>query len=293
MIIVSIGGGLGNQMFEYAFYEMLKQKYPQVQVKLDIMHTWGHAHNGYELERIFGCKGEDCTTKELLKLSDFYPKDGKLYKLGELFFKVRRKVLGERKSCIKQEDFTEFDDKFYHLNPEQSYYLWGVFSNCHYWSGQEQHIRQVFTFPEITEEHNKVWMEKIKQTNSVSMHIRHGDYVSWGIKILGEDYYRTAMNLLEEKVGDCQFYVFTDDPEYVRNTYGDKKNLVVVEGNSGANSYRDMQLMSCCKHNIVANSTFSFWGAFLNDNPDKIVIASKEPYTGCKEPFACDDWMLI
>lgn len=293
MIIVSIGGGLGNQMFEYAFYEMLKVKYPHTQIKLDIMHTWGYAHNGYELERIFGCKGEDCTTEELKKLSDFYPKDGAHYKLGDFLFKVRRKLWGEKKTCIKQKDFTEYDDKFYHLDSEHSYYLWGVFSNCHYWTGRESYIRQVFTFPEITEEQNKVWKQKIQETNSVSIHIRHGDYVSWGVKILSEEYYRTAMRIMEEKIDNCHFFVFTDDPEYVRATYADKENLVVVEGNSGTNSYRDMQLMSYCKHNIIANSTFSFWGAFLNDNPDKIVIASKEPYTGCSVPFACDDWMLL
>lgn len=293
MIIVSIGGGLGNQMFEYAFYEMLKLKYPDTQIKLDIMHTWGYAHNGYELKRIFGCEGEDCTLDELRKLSDFYPKDGACYRLGEFLFKVRRKLLGDKKTCIKQQDFTVYDEKFYHLNPKDSYYFWGVFANYHYWSGKETHIKQVFSFPEITEERNLLWRKKIEETNSVSIHIRHGDYKAWGVEILSEEYYRDAMAILEKKVGHCQFFVFTDDPEYVRTTYADKENLVVVEGNSGADSYRDMQLMSCCKHNIIANSTFSFWGAFLNNNPDKIVIASKKPYTGCKLPFACDDWILL
>ena len=79
MIIISIGGGLGNQMFEYAFYLMMKEIYPNVEIKLDIMHTFGYAHNGYEIEKIFGLKSEECSLNELMKLSDIYPIDGKNY----------------------------------------------------------------------------------------------------------------------------------------------------------------------------------------------------------------------
>ena len=86
---------------------------------------------------------------------------------------------------------------------------------------------------------------------------------------------------------------FSDDIDYVRNNFGWVENLYIVSGNIGGNSYRDMQLMSLCAHNINANSTFSFWGAYLNRNPNKIVIAPRRPVNRCKYPFACEGWIMM
>ena len=129
----------------------------------------------------------------------------------------------------------------------------------------------------------------------MSIHVRRGDYLEWGIDLVPDVFYRNAMKFIQEKKRNAElhFFVFTDDAEYVRENYYDIKNLYVVEGNTGKESYRDMQLMSLCKHNIIANSTFSFWGAYLNRNMSKIVIAPNLPYTGCKIPFACDDWVVM
>lgn len=293
MIIISIGGGLGNQMFEYAFYEMMKKQYPNEEIKLDIMHIFGPAHNGYEIEKIFQLHAGDCDLKELRKLSGMCPVDAKYYKFFKKVYNLRRKIFGSKKSCMVQEDFTKYYEEYFHLDTSKSYYLQGVYGNYRYFDKEKEYIQKIYTFPPIKDERNLAWQDKIKNTNSVSMHIRHGDYVAWGVELLSEDYYRTAMAMIEEQTGPCNFYVFTDDPEYVKETFKDKTNLEVVEGNEGANSYIDMQLMSYCKHNIIANSSFSFWGAYLNKNPDKMVIASKKPYTGCSVPFACDDWILI
>ena len=89
------------------------------------------------------------------------------------------------------------------------------------------------------------------------------------------------------------FFVFTDDIEYAEKLFYDTSKFIIVKGNSGRNSYRDMQLMSLCRHNITANSTFSFWGAYLNRNNDKIVVAPDIPFSGTKNPFICDDWIRI
>lgn len=295
MIIISIGGGLGNQMFEYAFYCMFRHLYPDAEVKLDIMHTFGDDHNGYELERIFGVHAEECTLEELKQVSDVYPVNAPFYQLYHFFERIRHRLLGYKPSCIVQNDFTVYEDKFFHLDMSKSYYLYGVFANYKFFSEIEDIIRKVYQFPPIEDASNRRWEDKISGSESVGIHIRHGDYVSWGVELVPEKFYRKAISLLGELIPDkeLKYFIFTDDPVYAKETFRDVANLWVIEGNVGKNSYIDMQLMSLCKHNIIANSTFSFWGAYLNRNSQKIVIVPNKPYTGCKNIFACAGWIRI
>lgn len=294
MIIVSIGGGLGNQMFEYAFYEQLKLMYPNTEIKLDILNIMGDQHNGYELKSVFGINAPECTMDELRQLSDIYPFGGKNYKLQKKLERIRHKIFGMRKTCLKQDDGTVFYDFFFDLDTNQSYYLYGAFANYQYFKGIEAYIRNLYTFQGEMTDGNLYWKRMIENTMSVSMHIRRGDYIEWGVETLQEEYYRKAISYIQSKTGDsCTIFVFSDEPQYVKKHYIDIVNLVVIEGNEGKKSYIDMWLMSLCKHNIIANSTFSFWGAFLNRNPQKIVIAPNKAYTGCANPFACEDWIKM
>lgn len=119
-------------------------------------------------------------------------------------------------------------------------------------------------------------IEAMKKEMSVSIHIRRGDYLdSENAAMFGgictDAYYRAAIDYLLERYPDAHFYIFSDDISYVREKYTGSQ-YTVVDWNKGENSFFDIQLMSCCKHNICANSTFSFWGARLNPNPDKIMI---------------------
>ncbi len=125
--------------------------------------------------------------------------------------------------------------------------------------------------------------EEISQTNSVSIHIRRGDYLlENGAIEMG--YYSKAIRKLEQieelSEDEFDFYVFSDDERFAKEIFGKIKNYHIIDGNTGNKSYRDMQLMSLWKHNIVANSTFSFWGAYLNKNSDKVVIAPSIPFGG-------------
>ncbi len=294
MIIISIGGGLGNQMFEYAFYEQLKRKYPNTEIKLDILNTMGDQHNGYELKDVFGIDASECTVDELRGLSDIYPATGKNYKFHKFFERFRHKFFGMRKTCLKQDDGTVFYDSFFHLDINKSYYIYGAFANYQYFKDIEKYIKDLYKFCGELTGNNLYLKEKIENTMSVSMHVRRGDYVEWGVELLSEEYYRKAIDYIKSKIDDiCTIFVFSDEPEYVLEHYSDIPNLIVVDGNSGKNSYIDMWLMSLCKHNIIANSTFSFWGAFLNRNEKKIVIAPNKAYTGCMNPFACDEWIKM
>ena len=110
-------------------------------------------------------------------------------------------------------------------------------------------------------------------TDSVSVHIRRGDYVGSSFDILSRDYYINAMKYMAERLTAPVFYFFSDDPEYVRKEYNDLPfKYEIIDWNTGAQSFWDMQLMSMCKHNIICNSTFSLWGAILNKYSDKLVI---------------------
>lgn len=295
MIIISVGGGLGNQMFEYAFYYKVRKQYPDTEVKLDLFNTLGYSHNGYEIEKIFGLKAEECTLKELKRVSDICPAQARFYKWRKFAEKVRHKFFGVKSSCIMQKDATLYEDKFFKLDVSKSYYLFGIFANYRFFNDIAEEIQDIYSFPMIADERNKLWESRINSTESVGIHIRRGDYIEWGIDLAPDTFYREAMSIIEGKLlnREIHYFVFTDDPDYVKERFGDVANLQVIEGNEGIQSYIDMQLMSLCKHNIIANSTFSFWGAFLNKNADKIVVAPNLPYTGCKCPFVCEDWITI
>ena len=295
MIIISVGGGLGNQMFEYAFYYKIKKVYQSVDVKLDFFNTLGYSHNGYELERIFKVEAAECSLKELKRVSDVCMANTPFYDLRKFLKRIKHKLLGVKSSCIMQSDATAYESKFFDLDASKDYFFYGIFANYKFFEDIKDEILNIYQFPNIEDACNMQWKEKIINCESVGIHIRRGDYIEWGIDLVPDKFYRNAMKIIEEKISNKEVYyfVFTDDAEYVKKHFADVSNMQIVEGNTEINSYIDMQLMSLCKHNIIANSTFSFWGAFLNENPNKLVIAPDLPYTGCKYPFVCEEWITI
>ena len=132
----------------------------------------------------------------------------------------------------------------------------------------------------------------IEESKSISIHVRRGDYVKAGIETTDLSFYQQAIDIIKSKVTNPKFFIFTDDIEFSKSLFKNAE-FIYIEGNNGKDSYRDMQLMSLCKHNITANSSFSFWGAFLNKNLEKIVISPNLPFTGCECPFVCPDWIVL
>lgn len=293
MIIVSMGAGLGNQMFEYSFYYKLKKLYPNQKIFVDDKYAFPIAHNGIELFDIFGLSAEHADIKDIRKLIWNYPIAGNTYSNNRLinFLTVYLRIYP--KSLKIQKDFTEYYDSFFNLSDEKSYYFYGPFANYKYFNDIKDEVINTFVFPVIEDKNNLFYKEKIENTQSVSIHIRRGDYIKEGIELVPEKFYKDAIKIIESKVCNATFFIFTDDINYAENLFPNKDKFVIVKGNSGVNSFRDMQLMSLCKHNITANSTFSFWGAYLNRNLDKIVIAPNIPFTGTKNPFVCEEWIKL
>lgn len=261
MLIIKILGGLGNQMFQYAFYKALIEK--GYSVKADISDFEGYSlHNGYELKKVFDINIKQSTISEN-------------YKVGKLKSKIDKYLLkwGLKKNYYA--DFLPIDAITYHpevFNIKSDMYLWGYWQSYKYFEDIKTKILSDFIFNECLDEKNKMIMEMISNTNSVSLHIRRGDYVDNKIveNICTNIYYKNAVEYIMKNVQNPKFFIFSNDIEWCKEKFL-LDNVVYVD-NSGENSYKDMQLMSKCKHNIIANSTFSWWGAYLNQNADKIVI---------------------
>lgn len=294
MFIVCFGDGLGNQMFQYAFYLTLKKKYPNNDVAMDIFRIYGgYIHNGFELEDIFKIKVNSAPFDKVLSLSDHFPNGKIRYKIVNKLQKIRRYLCGPKSSYITQDDPTAFYKEVFLLSELNSYIFCGNWVNENYFRECKEELYNEFVFPDIKDSRNMKYKEMIETANSVSVHIRKGDYINSGMINLSLNYYKRAKEELEKEVHNPKYFIFTDDKEAIGEYLELFTNSEVIEGNGGKKSYIDMQLMSLCKHNIIANSTFSFWGAYLNKNSEKVVVAPDRAKLDFKYPFALSEWVII
>lgn len=242
MIIVNIVGGLGNQMFQWAFARALSVK-SNTELKLDLSEFEDYKLRNYGLS-VFNIVENIATEDELVKFN-------------------KKRIFGPK---IIKEKSLKFNPKY--TKPAKSAYLKGYWQSEKYFKGVEDIIRADFTLKNPLSTTAQKYKDKIISKNAVSIHIRRGDYVGNAIYDLDLiPYYKKTIEHIEKLVENPDFFIFTDDEEYALKYFADF-NLV-----EGLKPHEDMHLMSLCKHNIIANSSFSWWGAWLNDNPEKIVIA--------------------
>ncbi|WP_114327494.1 alpha-1,2-fucosyltransferase [Candidatus Colwellia aromaticivorans] len=269
MKIVRICGGFGNQLFQYAFFLAIKEKFNET-VKLDAFDMESYAlHNGFELERIFKLNADYCTMAEKKQYQ------GTKNIFTKLTKEVRKHIPFINTSYIKEkkhhhftfqpENFGTVDTDIYYRGPWQSPL---------YFDDVEHVLREHLVFPEFSDAKSIALCEDIQGQETVAIHIRRGDYLKH--KALGGicdlPYYENAIEKIETLVDNPLYVVFSDDIEWCKENIK-VKNARFVDWNSGEQSFQDMHLMSLCKHNIIANSSFSWWGAWLNANLNKIVIA--------------------
>lgn len=291
MFIVKFQGALGNQMFEYAFMEKLKKVYPNNDVLgyVPIIKDF----NGYEIENVFNISINKANWKQVAKVSNDYPQEAKHYKFINSLSKLGRVVNGPKYSHIRQDDNSCYYKEVFELSPLYSYYLDGVWANSEYIKDLRDELMRKFEFKSPLTGDNLLLANEMNKGNSVCIHVRRNEYVTMGLSVASDEYYRNAISIMKEKIDSPSFYVFSDDHKYCRELFDGLIDYKLVEGNTGTQSYRDMQLMTFCKHNIVANSTFSFWGAFLGKNEDKVVIAPNLSWGNMRSPFAMDNWVII
>lgn len=287
MIIIRVWGGLGNQMFQYALYRVYSLK--GMETKLDISSCEERPiHNGYELQNIF--RVSDClyASKRECSRFAFY----KVNKLNRLLIRII-----PRKTCytvIKEKEYG-YDERALELS---NCYIEGYFQSEKYFSDIETVIRNDFTFKKEKTDNVIKWETGIEKVgrNSVSLHVRRGNYVSQKTKerlLCDTLYYEKAIEFISSKITNPVFFVFSDDIEWCKKRFSDL-NCCYVTGNEGEQAAWDMYLMSRCSHNIIANSSFSWWGAWLNANAAKMVIAPKE--WSSKKKFTDtvpDEWIKL
>jgi hypothetical protein len=284
MIITKIQGGLGNQMFQYAVARHLAIK-NNTELKMDISFFNNVGDNTYRKYRLdnFNIEENFLSEKELKKIkrNNFHGQSLMQRILRKIFIKLEN-----RKPLIKKTYITElspaFEKKILEIRTKKNIYLYGNWQSEKYFKNIKDTIIKDFSLKKEMTEKTKYFLSKIKKSESVSIHIRRGDYVKntktkeyHGICSL--DYYKKAIKLTEERIKNPVFFVFSDDIEWVKNNLKTKNPLTFVSGNNMPD-YEEMVLMSKCNHNIIANSSFSWWGAWLNSDPNKIVIAPKKWY---------------
>lgn len=272
MVISHILGGIGNQMFQYAAGRALSLKYGQ-RLLLDLSDfTDYRLHHGFELSRVFN------VTAEKAEISTVHGMLG--WRANRLVKKVLRRpqfIWLRGKKFVVEPHFNYWPEFF---NLTDDCYLSGYWQSERYFKPFESIIRQDFTFREPLTGLNSTLGSEISYAQSVSLHVRRGDYVSDSktghiMDVCSLEYYRKAISYIAERVECPIFYVFSDDMAWVRQHLFMTFPCTYVDHNRGAESYRDMQLMSLCRHQIIANSSFSWWGAWLNSSPEKLVVAPK------------------
>lgn len=273
MKIVKYIGGLGNQMFIYAFSVALRETFRQEILVDTHYYKSRNFHNGLEIERIFGIHLTEAKLSDKLKMSWYFPNYWIDYHLlGKLPARKNtvRELPGQK---VNFELLGDSSDKFYD----------GYWQSYQYFDSCRDVILKEFTFPKISMEDklNFELNERLNnEENSVGIHIRRGDYLkNWKYRgLCGIDYYQKAIAYILEHIKSPKFFLFSDDIDWVKENISPLLkgyDVTFVNWNHSINSYKDMQLMAMCKNLIIANSSFSWWAAYLNQN-NPIVVAPEK-----------------
>lgn len=275
-IIVYYTGGIGNQMFQYAFARCFTKMGRRVTGDISEYRTF--KGRKFELQSAFrNVTFEECNSK----LKTYYENIADC-RYGE--------ASTFETGCLN----TDMD-----VFKREKGVFRGYWQNCKYVEMVEKELRHDFEFRNKNDIKLQNVIESVEKKNVVSVHIRRGDYLRANILYGGictDDYYEAAMQYIMRHEENVIFCFFSDDIEWVKEKYKRDKNAIFVENDmfEAYEDWYDMYMMSECKHNIIANSSFSWWGAWLNKNPNKIVIAPQEWFNGTDMPDICPkSWIRL
>ncbi len=274
--------GLGNQMLQYALGRRLSIQYNSP-FFLDL--SWFESNKDLAHPREFRLDSFNTAyqTVDYKKL------------LWKLRYTDHFKTINPFKlKNIKEKDVTVFDESI--LQAGDNILLEGFFFNYKYFDSIKDLLIKEFTPVEPMNAANVTSLQKIKNTNSVSLHIRRGDYAHTDFHgMLSKSYYENAIHYIAQQKGHLQLFIFSDEPEWVRQNMQFDYPHEIICFNKDAHNYFDMELMKHCKHNIIANSSFSWWPAWLNEYADKIVVAPEKWFNQRKlsGTLIPETWSLI
>lgn len=271
MIVSRLEGGLGNQMFQYAAGLRLAAA-RNTRLKLDLSKLDDPTMStprSYELG-VFAVTAEVASLDEVKALTA--GGRGLMGRLADRLSRSSARPPGlERSFHFDSRVLTFFDGA----------YLRGYWQSERYFADAADRLRREFSWKREPEGKNAEMIDEISACNAVSLHVRRGDYVTNPVahSVHGTcsiDYYRHAVDHLASRIENPIFFLFSDDPDWTREHLELRGSVRLVDHNGPGAGSEDLRLMSRCAHHIIANSTFSWWGAWLNPSPDKIVVASKQ-----------------
>ena len=296
MVIVRLLGGLGNQMFQYAAARNLSIRH-RTTLKLDISGFESYRLREYSLHP-FHVQEEFAMPEEVAQIKA--PPRGRLSRFA---LRVRRRIIGPvpyyRQPVFSEPVLGPFDSNI--MKTPRDVYLDGYWQSEKYFADIRDVIRREFTVRHEQDRQSQEIAAQITATQSVSIHVRRGDYVSNPHTsqvhgVCGLDYYRRCVDVVAETIPYPHFFVFSDEPRWVTENLRLDCPTTFVSHNDVSRGYEDLRLMSLCKHNILANSSFGWWAAWLNTNPNKLVIAPKQWFTDPSldaRDLLPDEWIKV
>jgi len=285
MIIVKIVGGLGNQMFCYAFAKAVEKRGYEVKIDISAYQTYplyDYALDQYDIDLMISTKEE---------ISFFYSE--------KLSAKIMRKLGFDFSKKIVQKDLL-YDEKY--LMVDDNNYIEGYFQSEKYFNNVKEVLLKQFKIKHSLSDYTKSIQKKIINTNnSCSIHVRRGDYLDSKFfnvhGICDLEYYLNSIRYLVDNYGECNYFIFSDDIDWCKNNLK-INNAFYIDSSEARIPHEDMYLMSLCNYNIIANSSFSWWAAWLNKNSSKVSIAPKQWFADSKlqkqtKDLFCEDWIKI
>lgn len=275
MILLRIMGGLGNQMFQYAAGKALAERLHQ-SLYLDL--SW-FQNPGASTPRDFSLSHFKAITDKIAT-----PEEIRFFFPETIWKRIQRRLfihsILKPKMVFLDETKHSYINRMPKLNKSMNIHMTGYWQSEFYFRDSSTTIRSLFSLEPPTDSKNRELFEKLNSGNHyISLHIRRGDYITNPVaaarlgNICSKEYYQSAINRLLDQIPNAHFIIFSDEPDWVVKNFPLPLHFTVVDWNSQENSYRDLQLMSQCSHHILANSSFSWWGAWLGRNKNKTVIA--------------------
>jgi hypothetical protein len=279
MIIIKLKGGLGNQLFQYAFGRSIALK-NKAELVLDAVNGFRHDpfSRSFALEP-FKINARIAGTEDVRRIIPGSRIASKLFRVYQNSI-----VPFQRRSYVKERSL-EFDRKIFDLKLARDVYCDGYWQSEKYFLVINEVLWRELTLKKMPDLANRNWLDLIGRSESVSVHLRRYDQPGMPNteSIYGkfeDEYFHSAMSVIRERVKSPVYFIFSHDMAWARNMLKETKQTYFIDTNSSINAHEDLRLMMSCKHNIISNSSFSWWGAWLNRNAHKVVIAPKQWRTG-------------
>lgn len=280
MIIVRLEGGLGNQMFQYAFGKAVTARHNTI-LKLDTGFLLDRSlkntvFRDYDLS-IYNLNIEIADRNDITRVLSSIPEYNIIERMQHKFLKEQ--IPYYRKSEFYEQEYYSYDPNVF--KSQIDVYFFGYWQNQNYFKGIEKKLRIDFSFKNSLSEKENLLLHEIKSSNSVAINVRRTDYISDKetnefMGVINENYYTDAIKLVRQKITNPKFYIFSDDISWCRKEFSSLENHFIVDHTYAGNKFGSyLQLMSSCKNFVIPNSTFAWWAVWLSPLKDKVVVQPK------------------